>query len=441
VEPALNAQVLLFAAGVIIAPAVMFGLVPALQGSASSVMSGLKESTGAVTAPRRRARLRQALVVAQVALSLVLLIAAGLFVRALARAQSVDPGFSTRQGLLAAIDLLPAGYDAPRGRVFQQQLLDRVRELPGVDAASYAQRLPLGFGGSSDMAVRVDGYSPQPNEEMTVYYNRVSSDYLKTLGIRLVAGREFGDRDIAGSTDVVVINETLARRYFSGRDPIGGRIRAGARTLEVVGIARDGKYASISETPRAYMYLPLAQWYRPDVVLQVKTHGDPGSMVAALHAAVRKLDPDVPLFDVRTIADHLAIMVFLQRMVASLLGAFGMLALVLATVGLYAVIAAIAVQRTAEIGMRMALGARTGDIMRLILRQGLAMTGIGIAIGLAVAFGVTRFFSSLLVGVSATDAFSFGATTLLLLTVALLATVLPARRAATIEPLAALRGE
>jgi ABC-type antimicrobial peptide transport system permease subunit len=164
-------------------------------------------------------------------------------------------------------------------------------------------------------------------------------------------------------------------------------------------------------------------------------------MVAALHAAVRKLDPDVPRFDVRTIADHHAMMVLLQRMVASLLGAFGMLALVLATVGLYAVIAAIAVQRTAEIGMRMALGARTGDIMRLILRQGLAMTGIGIAIGLAVAFGVTRFFSSLLVGVSATDAFSFGATTLLLLTVALLATVLPARRAATIEPLAALRGE
>src|SRR5262249_54528004 len=316
--------------------------------------------------------------------SLVRVVRAGLFLRTLANAQSVDPGFSTRQGLLAAIDLLPAGYDAARGRAFQQALLARVREIPGVEAASFAARVPLGFGGTSDMGVTVDGYTPAPNEEMTVYYNRVSSDYLKTLGIKLLAGREFTDRDTADSLPVIVVNETLAKRYFAGRDPIGGIVRIGQRPHQIVGVARDGKYSSIGESPRAFMYLAMPQFYRPDAVLQVKTQGDPGPLVSMLHAAVRSLDPDVPLFDVRTIADHLEIAVFLQRMVASLLGAFGALALVLATVGLYAVIAALASQRTVEIGMRMALGAKTSDIVSLIVRQGFGMVGTGIAIGLAI---------------------------------------------------------
>lgn len=439
--PQLDRSVMLFAAAVTVATAVIFGLMPALHGSASSVMSALKESAAAVTATPRRARLRKALVVAQVALSLVLLVSAGLFLRTLANAQSVDPGFSTRSGILASIDLLPAGYDAARGREFQLNLLARVRELPGVEAASFASRVPLGFGGTSDMGFRVDGYSPAPNEEMQVYYNRVSSDYLKTLGIQLIAGREFTDRDVAGTPDVAIVNETLARRYFAGRNPLGGRIRVGSRTLEIVGVARDGKYANINEPPRPYMYLPQPQWYRPDAVLQVRTQGDPLAIVPALHTLVRSMDADIPLFDIRTIEDHLEIAVFIQRMVASLLGAFGFLALVLATVGLYGVVAAIVVQRTAEIGMRMALGARSMDIIRLILRQGFAMIGLGIVIGLGVAFGVTRFFASLLVGVSTTDVISFAGTTLLLLLVALLATYLPARRAATVDPLVALRNE
>jgi predicted permease len=440
-DPSLGLPVMIFATIVTAASVVAFGLVPALQGSMSSVGSALKESAGTITASPRRARVRQALVVAQVALSLVLLVSAGLFLRTLQNAQSVDPGFSTRTGLLASIDLLPAGYDTPRGRVFFRDVVARVRELPGVEAASLARSVPLGFGGSSDMGMSIDGYTPAPNEEINVYYNRVGSEYLKTMGIPLVAGREFTDRDTAETRDVGVINETVARRYFAGRDPVGGRIRAGQRTIEVIGVARDGKYSSITEPPRSFLYLPVQQWYRADTVLHVKTSGDPAMVVAHLHQTLRSLDANVPLFDVRTIGEHLQTAAFIQRMVASLLGAFGALALLLATVGLYGVIAALAAQRTPEIGMRMALGASRRDIVSLILKQGLGMTLTGVGVGLAGAFAITRLFKSLLVGVSATDSVSFVGTTLLLVLVALAACYLPARRAAGIDPLQALRQE
>jgi len=436
-----SGAMLMFAIAVTTVTAFVFGLVPAIQASGWSVMSALKESATAVTAAPQRARLRKALVVVQVALSLLLLVSAGLFLRTLAKAQAVDPGFSTRTGLVASIDLQPAGYDAARGSVFQQQLLTRVREIPGVGAATFARRMPLGFGGNANTSISVDGYTPGPNEEVNAYFNVVGSDYLRTMGIGLVAGRDFTDRDAASTPHVLIINETMARRYFGGRDPLGGRVRIGTRALEVVGVARDGKYGSLTEAPRVFMYLPLQQWYRSDAVLIVKTHGDPSPIAQPLHAAVRSLDADVPLFDIRTIAEYLEVGVFLQRMIASILGAFGMLALLLATVGLYGVIAAIASQRTQEIGMRMALGARTIDIVTLIVRQGLSVVGLGVAIGLLAAFSATRLFKGLLVGVSATDTATFAGTTALLVAVALAATYLPARRAAALDPAAALRSE
>jgi predicted permease len=343
--------------------------------------------------------------------------------------------------LVVAVDLQPAGYDAPRGRSFFRDALARVREIQGIEAACLAGRMSLGFSGSSDTGAAIDGYTPAPNEEISLYYNRVSSDYLKTLGITLVAGREFTDLDTPERPDVTIVNETLARRYFAGRDPVGGRIRVDKRELQIVGIARDGKYSSITEPPRPFMYLPMQQWYRGDAVLIVKTADDPASIVPRLHETLRGLDANVPLFDIRTIAEHLETAVFIQRMVASLLTAFGALALILATIGLYGVIAALAAQRTPEIGMRMALGASRGDIISLILRQGLGMTLAGIGVGLAGALGLTRLYKSLLVGVSSTDVVSFAATTLLLVLVALAACYLPARRAARIDPLQALRNE
>ena len=261
INPALGTTVLLYALAATAVSVVAFGLAPALQGS-STVASALKESSGSVSSSPRRARLRRALVVAQVALSLVLLVSAGLFLRTLQNAQSVDPGFSARRGMFAAVDLLPAGYDMSRGRAFFRDALVRVRELPGVEAASLTSRLPLGFGGGSDFGATIDGYTPAPNEEITLYYTRVGSDYLKTMGIPLVGGREFDDRDTAERPDVGIINETLARRYFPGRNPIGGRIHTGDRAVEVVGVARDGKYSNITEAPRPFLYLPVQQFYR-----------------------------------------------------------------------------------------------------------------------------------------------------------------------------------
>jgi predicted permease len=439
-DPHLNGAEIAFAFGVTAATAVIFGLVPALQGSLSSIAATLKDSANALTAAPQRARARKALVIAQVSLSLMLLVSATLFVRTLVNAQAVDPGFSARRGLLASIDLLPAGYDAVSGRALLDRLLVQVRQVAGVESASFAQRMPLGFGGSSDMGITVEGYTPARNEEVNAYYIRVGPDYLRTMGIALVTGREFGELDTSERPDVVVINETLARRYFAGRDPIGGRIWAGQRELEVIGVARDGKYSNITEQPRAFMYLPLAQWYRPDNVLIVKTAGDPYAIVPAIQSAVRSIDPNIPLFDVRTIAEHLEIATFVQRMLASLLGVFGLLALALATIGLYGVIAGLVAQRTAEIGMRVALGASTRDVMTMIVRQGLGMTMIGVAIGLLLTLGATQAFKTMLVGISATDAVSFAGTSLLLLIVTLAAILIPARRAAAIDPVKALRG-
>jgi predicted permease len=439
-EASLTAPVLAFTMLVTAVSALAFGLAPALQHSAATMLSALKASAASVTASPSRARVRRGLVIAQVSASLVLLVSASLFMRTLRNAQAVDPGVSTRSGLLASIDLTPAGYDEARGRAFYRDLLARVRTIPGVEAATLASRVPLIFWSSGDVRAKVDGYTPALNEDVIVDSSRIGSDYLRTMGIGLVEGREFTDRDTADRPDVGIINETLARRYFAGRSPIGGRIGVGSRTVEVVGVARDGKYTWITELPRPYLYVSSSQWYRADSILHVKT-ANPGAVVPAIQQAVRALDTNVPLYEVRTIAEHLTLATFLQRQLAAVLGAFGALALLLSMVGLYGVIAATVAQRTPEIGMRMALGASRMDIAALVLKESLTLTLAGVALGLGGAFAVTRLFKSLLVGVSATDAVSFAGTAAILVVVSLVATYLPARRAAVLDPTQALRQE
>jgi predicted permease len=434
-----DAQGVLFAMGLTVITALVSGVIPALRASRPEVGATLKAASP--TGTGSRGRLRQTLVVSQVGLSVVLLVCASLFARSLTQAGSLDPGFSARQGLLASIDLVPGGYDQTRGPVFIQQLLERLSAVPHVTVASVAKTVPLDLGGSSEMGLTVDGYPAAADEEIVPGYNTVGPNYFETMGITIVRGRGIGPNDVVGQPRVVVINETMARRYWAGRDPIGGTVRFDRDSATVVGVARDGKYQRLTESPRNYIYMPVLQNFRPDMVLHVRTDAEPSLVLPAVQAIVRGLDANMPLFDVRTFEEHMRLSTFVQRMAASMLGLFGLVGLLLAGVGLYGVIAFNATQRTREIGLRMALGAGRGQVIWLVLRDGFALAAAGIVAGLALAFGAGRLVAGQLTGVSGADPLSFAGTAALLAAVAVFACVLPARRASGLNPTTALRRE
>ena len=436
----LNGRVLIFSAGVVVLATFVFGVAPALQGSRSRVQSTLRAAGTGWNTPGR-ARLRRALVVSQIALAMVLLICAGLFVRTLINAYDVDPGFSRRQALLASLDLSSIGYDAGKGRAFFDELIARVEGLPGVEAASLSTMVPLSIGGGSDTSPDIEGYTPRPGEDIIVYYGMVAPHYFDTMGIPIVAGRPIDARDRADAAPVVVINETMARRYWSGRDPIGARLRTSQEWTTVVGVAADGKYETLSEAPRAMMYYPIQQIYRPNAILHVATRGPAEPAIDAVRRTVAGLAPNLALYEVRTLEEHLRMSVAIPRLAAVLLGIFGGLALVLAAIGLYGVIAFVVGQRTREIGVRMALGADRGGILRQVLGQGARLAALGLIAGLALALLAAPLLASQLVSVSPTDVLTYSATAALLLGVALAASWLPARRAAGVDPIEALRTE
>ncbi len=420
---------------------VIFGLAPALQASRPDLVATLKEETAKSTGGRGRARLRGALVVAQVSLSLLLLICAGLFLKSLGRAQTMDPGFDTHGVLLVSIDLFANGYTAEGGKLFQQQFVERVGALPGVESASLARRVPMGLSGSSSSSFAIDGYELREGEEISIEYNLVSPGYFRTLKIPVLSGREFAAEDNDQSQKVVVINETMAKRYWRGEDPVGRRLRRGGDTYVVAGVARDIKYRTLGEAPQPHLYFPLFQNYRPDVTLQVRAGAGPLSLIEAVRQTSAAMDPRLPLFDVKTLDEHVSLSMIPQRIAAMMLGLFGALALALASVGLYGVMANAVNQRTQEIGIRMALGASYRSVLGLVLGQGMSLALIGVAGGLVAAFALTRLMSSILLGVSATDFLTFAATSLLLMAVALAACFIPARRAARLDPMIALRRE
>ena len=438
-DSGLDARSIGFAMALSAAAAVLAGFVPALRASRPDLIVTLKTTSASTTG--RRGRLRQVLVAAQVALSLVLLVAASLFTRSFTRAGDIDPGFTIRDGVLASIDLLPAGYDETRGAALLDVLIDRVNALPGVAAASVGRSVPLDFASGSDMNVDVDGYTPRDGEEVNAAYNQVGRGYFDTMGILILSGRAFDTRDRAGATRVAIVNETMARRYWKGRDPVGGTVRFGSGPVTIVGVAKDGKYQRLNEEPRNYLYLPVQQSYRPDTVLHVRTTGSPSAVLPSIQAAIRALDPNVPLFDIRTVEDHLAISTFIMRIAASMLGLFGTLGLLLAAVGLYGVVSFNAAQRSREIGLRVALGAGRAQVAGLVLRDAMTVVGIGLAAGLALAFAAGRLVASQLTGVSGSDPVSFAGTAALLAAVAAGACVVPAWRAASSNPISALRGD
>lgn len=419
--------------------AIVAGVMPALRTSRIETGAALKAAS--IVTPARGSALRRGLVIAQIGLSVVLLVCASLFTRSLLRSDATDPGFTLRRGLLAAIDLQTAGYDAARGALFIDRLIERVDAVPGVTGATVARTMPLDVGGSSDMIVAIEGYALRPGEEVMAYYNQVGPRYFETMGIPIVRGRGITSRDTAGQPQVAVVNETMARRYWPGRDPIGATVRFGSGPVTIVGVARDGKYSRLSEAPRNYLYLPALQNYRPDLLLHIATDADPAVVLPAVRGVLRELDPDLALFDVRTLEQHMRISTFLARMAASMLGVFGALGLLLAAVGLYGVIAFNAAQRTREIGLRVALGAAQRDVAWLVMRQGLILGVIGLASGLALALAASRVLAGQLLGVSPVDPVSFAGASVLLLAIAALASAVPARRAARLDPVVALRRE
>jgi putative ABC transport system permease protein len=419
----------------------LFGLAPAWRGIRIDLVTPLKDGISAGGGDK--SRLRSLLVIGQVAICSLLLVGSGLCLRSLIHAQSIDVGFEAGNRLIATLDLSSLGYPEAQGKAFFNNLIERTKAIPGVESASLTSHLPLG-GVRWGQTVNIEGHQPPPGESgFGVNTMSVGPDYFKTMGTTVLRGREFTTHDTEDAPPVVVINEEMARRFWPDRDPVGAAVTMdagkGEKRFEIVGVVKTGKYWSLGERPPLFLYHPILQGYYARATLIAKTSSDPSSLLAAVRREIGALDPNMAPTQLGALEEHMAFALFPARASGVLLGVFGLLALVLALVGLSGLIAYSVSQRTREIGIRMALGAGTRDVLKLVIGEGMLLTLIGMTIGLAAALGLTRFLSDLLYGVSAVDPLTFGVITLLLIGVALFACWLPARRATKVDPMVALR--
>ena len=416
-----------------------FGLLPALRSTKVDLASVMKDSLSARGAAK--GHFRAALVVAQVGISLLLLVCSGLVARSLNAAERADIGFDDRGVISVTLDVKPNGYDEAHGVVFYKQLLDRVRAGQGIESASLASIYPMSLVDSVAQKVEIDGYRARRDEDLVFLDNVVTSDYFRTLRIRIEAGREFDDHDDAASRPVTVVNDTLARRFWgSPANALGKRLRAGSggwRTI--VGVARDVKYARINESAQPYVYLPFLQSPQPNMIMHARGSVVPVALIDEVRREVHKLNPDLPILDARTLHEQTRAALTILSMTARILEALGFVAMALAAMGIYGLVSYNAKQSTHEIGIRMALGASFGKVVRSFLLRGFWLGGIGAALGLGASFMVTRFLTAQLYGVSSTDPESFATALVFVLGSALAATAIPAWRAARTDPMSALR--
>ena len=421
---------------------VIFGILPALRASGEAPIAVLKEDTGSASGGMRKARLASALVVAQISLSLLLLICAGLFIRSFMSAQQINPGFNPHNVLIATYDLFTGGYSEASGVEFDRQLVAKLEAQPGIQSVALSSRVPLGFGGGST-AVNPEGYVSQANESMETQVAIVTPNYFQTLQIPLVKGRDFTPQDTKSSQRVVIVSETFVNRYWPNREALGKQLNSDLthEWFTVVGVARDSKVNGLNEKPTPFLYLPQYQVYRATMIVLARTNGDPLAVGKTVEKTIHELNADLVVFDITSLDLREQIASFGQRVAGTFVGAFGLLALVLAAVGIYGVTSYTTRQRTHEIGIRMTLGASKRDVLRMVLGHGLRLTLIGMALGLAASFALTRFLTSLLLGVTSTDALTFSSVALLLCAVALFACFIPARRAMRVDPMVALRYE
>ncbi|HKQ78134.1 MAG TPA: ABC transporter permease [Blastocatellia bacterium] len=420
---------------------ILFGLLPALQATRTDLVRTLKGEETNFGAGSRRFSTRNLLVVSQVALSLMLLVGAGLCLKSAVNAYRIDPGFETKNILLASFDTSLQGYDRDRSASLQEQIVERARALPGVVSAALASSLPLNDPGGTD--ILPEGYELKQGENRPgVGYSFVSPGYFKTMGTPITMGREFDDRDKGDGAPVMIINETIARRYFPNQNPIGKRITLWGRQLEVIGVAKNGKYGTLGEEATVnFLFLTTRQYHSHNVTLILRTAGNPENFAASVMNKARELDPQLPVFGMKTISQFLYGPRSGPQILAGLTVAFALIALLLSAIGIYGALNFSVVQRTREIGIRMALGAKPSDALRLVIAQGISLSLIGIGIGLAGAYFLTRIMGSLLYGVSVTDPIIFAGQSVLLTMVALVACWIPARRATKVDPMIALRRE
>jgi putative ABC transport system permease protein len=422
---------------------VLFGLVPALQLSKANLNHSLKDTGKGVSGGSRGGRLRGALVISEIALALILLIGSGLLMKSFILLQRVDPGFNPDHLVTLRVILNKTPYpNIPQVVDFYSQLLDRVKALPEVQSTALISTLPLS-GNETDTDFLIEGRpQPPPNQQPVAWFNSVSTDYFRAMELRVIKGRSFTDLDNEKSPLVVIISETMARRYFPNEEPLGKRIGRGPdRWREIVGVVKDVKHFGLDADTPPTMYFPMRQAPARAMNLIARTTGDPLNLAPSLRAQVWAGDHNLAIANLGTMKDLVSASVVQQRFILLLLGCFAALALLLATVGIYGVMSYAVTQRTHEIGIRMALGARMADVLKLIVRNGIMLTLIGVAIGLTLAFALTRLMTSLLFGVTPTDAMTFALVSAGLVLVALVACYIPARRATKVDPLIALRYE
>lgn len=433
-------RVLALSAGVCLIATLLLGLVPALQTGKIDLAGALKsEMSGVVGGGHGKSWLRSGLVVLQVSLSFLLLVGAGLLMQSLQRIRNLDPGFSTQGVLSTLVDLSAAGYDAQRAKTFDDELLDRVQALPGVESVALARTTPLGYGSFSSSPIAVDGYQPLPDEQPAVQYNQVGPRYFATLGIPLLSGREFTRADNETALPVAIVNDVMAAQYWRGDDPIGKRLQVKGQWLHVVGVAKVSKYQSVRENPKAFFYVPLRQDFSVDARLNIRTRMPAETMAGELAREVHALDANLAPYELITLQEQMDRSTSPQRVAVTLLGVLGGLALLLATIGLYAVMSYTVSQSSRELGLRMALGAGASNLLRLVVSHGLALTAAGVLLGAAAALLLTRLLGNLLYKVSPRDPLAFGCAFVVMIAASLAACFLPAWRATRSDPARILR--
>jgi predicted permease len=420
--------------------AIVSGVLPALRASNLSPMSALKDEALSTSGGIHKSRLAGGLVVGQIALSLLLLVCAGLFVRSLQSEQNSDPGFDPNHVFLAYFDLRPVGYSRAQGIQFDRQMLVRLKSLPGVQSVTVGDFAPLSFSIRTDF-IQPEGYVPGKNESMEVDRGAAGPEYLRTVRTALLAGRDFTDSDDADARPVSIVNKALADRYWPGQDALGKRLQVAGQWTTVVGVAGNAKYRRLVYDAAPLVLIPILQSYRTDQILYVRVAGDPLSYASSVERTVHGLNPDLLLFNETSLAANMRLGNVFERIEAAFAGSFGLLSLILAAIGVYGVVAYATKQRTHEIGIRMALGAGKQDIFRQVLGRGLHLAGLGLVLGLMISFALTRYLRGMLYGVGTADWLTFVIVAILLCVITLIACFVPARRAASVDPMQALRTE